>query len=112
MIEVGQKVYVTMSGFVKIKPNLEEYTVTAVNTVSFYAIRNGVNSEIRFNKRKMEAKGAVYHYKAYLEPETYWKKVKEAEESEELRGAIGESIKYLDLPMLRKIKEYIDENAQ
>lgn len=112
MIEAGQKIYVTEVGFVNSHPNLTEYTVTRVNTVSFYAITEDSKFETRFDKRKMIGKSTFSDFIAYLTADEYWNAVKRSKEKKELMAQIGKRLNTLSLNTLRKFDEIIKENEK
>jgi len=112
--EVGQIIYVNEQFWGRNKPNLNEYRVTKVNTVSVYAERvesvsvNGYVHQTRFNKRSMTSKDTFgSHYTAYETAEEYWGKVKLAQEKHEKTRWILKNIADIPMAGLEQIEEVI-----
>lgn len=108
LIEVGQTVYVNAQAmFTQTKPNLAEYVVTKVNTVSFYGHEKGSDFERRFDKRTWQHHSFGELYQAYATEEEYWKKIELAKERKELYQAINKSLPKLNINQLREINNMI-----
>jgi hypothetical protein len=112
--EVGQIIYVNAQWWGRSEPNLSEYRVTKVNTVSFYAERtepirvNGSTPERRFNKRSMTSKDSVgTHFIAYETAEEYWARVRFASDVHEKREWIIRNISTVKMAGLQQIEEVI-----
>lgn len=110
--KVGQILYVSVSSWLlrKEEPKLYEYEVTRFNKSSVYARPKGDNTrfERRFDIRTMTAKDMLGdHYYAYIDPETYWKAIRNAEERKNLRIQIKNNTDGLNLEQLKQVDEFI-----
>ncbi|MGV2887234.1 beta barrel domain-containing protein [Paenibacillus taichungensis] len=109
-IEVGQTLYVNISGFLYKEANLKEYTVQKVNTSSVYVFQEGGKHPIRLNKRTLTSdNGVLGHYKAYVKAEDYWDKINRAKERQDLVTNIREKISSLSLVQLKEIETLINQ---
>lgn len=111
--EVGQTVYVTISSILGGEwSNIYEYIITKVNTSSFYA-HNKDNEHLirRFDLRTFTHKGSIDYYYAHLTKEEILKSRAIRKERAELKHHINNSLKkHIPLPVLRSIKEMIDNH--
>lgn len=83
--EVGQTLYVTISGWISRGEQVFEYIVTKVNTVSFYAHRKDNNIERRFDLKTFTAKDSIGDtFYAYFDKETPERLFSLAKERKEL----------------------------
>lgn len=110
--EVGQTLYVSISSWLvrSEEPKLYEYVVTRFNKTSVYARpkEHPTHSERRFEIRTMTAKdGFGDYYYAYIDPEVYWKSIRDAEERKNLRNQIKNNAHTLNLEQLRQVDEFI-----
>lgn len=109
--EVGQTIYVTISGWLNNSDKIYKYIVTRVNTVSFYAREISCDREYRFDLKTFTHKGTFDYYYAYHTKEEIEKMQAVAKEKKTLREEIQHEVKYpLPLSALREIKEIIDKN--
>ncbi|WP_436863968.1 beta barrel domain-containing protein [Bacillus fungorum] len=107
-IEAGQTIFVSANDFYDSEPNLSEYIVTDVNTVSFYAHKKDVGHVVRrFDKRKMKHKSIGNVYTAYLAEKEYWDEVNRANETVKLKLELKIRINDMSLDELRSLKEII-----
>ncbi|MBD8005835.1 beta barrel domain-containing protein [Bacillus norwichensis] len=109
-VEIGQTIYVSVSNmFTESEPNLTEYVVTKVNTMSFYAHRKGDDfAERRFDKRTMIHNSFCETYKAYFTEKEYWDKIALLKEKMLLCSEIRRSVVDLDIKKLRQIQALIN----
>lgn len=116
MINPGQTIYVATNSFLGKGEKIEEYVVTEINSVSFYAYKKDSKrkSPIRFNKKTMKSKAYGYEYVAYLDEDHFNEVLSRRREERDLREAIMKNINDLSLEQLRFIYSYInvDSSAQ
>ncbi|AGR46702.1 hypothetical protein PP654_gp047 [Bacillus phage v_B-Bak10] len=109
--EVGQTVYVTISGWLNNSDKIYKYIVTKVNTVSFYAREISSDREYRFDLKTFTHKGTFDYYYAYHTKEEILKMQAVSKEKKVLKAEIESELKYpLPLTVLRAIKEMIDNH--
>ncbi|MFA1509968.1 MULTISPECIES: beta barrel domain-containing protein [Priestia] len=107
-IEVGQIVYVHSQGFISnSKEELTEYKVTKVNGTSFYAKPDGFKHEERFSHKTMRANSIGEVLTAYTDPQVFWNAASVRDEKRKLKNEIEETLPYLNLETLKKIKEIL-----
>ncbi|WP_339193768.1 hypothetical protein MKY95_18705 [Paenibacillus sp. FSL P4-0176] len=109
-IEVGQTLYVNISGFLYKEANLKEYKVQKVNTSSVYVAQEGDKHPLRLDKKTLtNNNGVLGHYKAYVNAEDYWGKINRAKEHQNLTANIKEKISSLSLAQLKEIETFINQ---
>ena len=109
--EIGQTLYVTKSGWLSEGKRIYEFVVTKVNTVSFYATHKDGDFEYRFDLKTFTHKGTFDYYYAYHTKEEILKTQAVDKEKKKIREEIQHEIRFsLPLPVLRAIKEMIDNN--
>lgn len=109
-IEVGQTLYVNISGFLYKEANLKEYTVQKVNTSSVYVTQEGDKHPIRLDKRTLtNNNGVLGHYKAYINADDYWNKINRVKERQDLAIIIKEKISSLSLEQLKEVELLINK---
>nr|WP_145401760.1 hypothetical protein [Paenibacillus xylanexedens] len=108
-IEVGQTLYVNISGFLYKEANLKEYKVQKVNTSSVYVAQEGDKRPIRLNRKTLtNDNGVLGHYKAFVDPNEYWDRVNQANERRELVISLREKVGSLSLTQLKEIDALIN----
>jgi len=109
-IEVGQTLYVNISGFLYKEANLKEYIVQKVNTSSVYVSQEGDKHPIRLDKRTLtNNNGVLGHYKAFINPNEYWDRVNRANERRDLVVSLREKVGSLSLEKLKEIEAMINK---
>lgn len=109
-IEVGQTLYVNISGFLYKETNLKEYIVQKVNTSSVYVAQEGDKHPIRLNKRTLtNDNGVLGHYKAFISPNEYWDKVNRTNEHRDLVDNLRDKVGSLSLEQLKEIETLINK---
>lgn len=107
--EVGQTMYVTISGWSKSERRIFEFIVTKVNTVSFYAHRKENNIERRFSLKTFTANNSIGDtFHAYFDRETPERLISLAKERKELIHYCKGNIHKLNIGELEIVKEMID----
>lgn len=109
--EVGQTLYVTVSGFMSCGDNIYEYIVTRVNTTSFYAHNKDDDDgyERRFNLKTLKYNSGIGEtYNAHLTKEEILKSQAFFKEKRELKEYVSRNIHKLTRDQLRTVKEMID----
>lgn len=107
--EVGQTLYVTVSGWCDRGDRIFEYIVTKVNTVSFYAHRKDNNIERRFNLKTFTCSNSIGDtFFAYFDKETPERLFALSKEKQELKEYVSRNIHKLTRIELKTIKELID----
>lgn len=109
-IEVGQTLYVNISGFLYKEANLKEYTVQKVNTSSVYVSQEGAKHPIRLNKRTLTSdNGVLGHYKAYVNADEYWDKINRVNERRDLAASVKEKVGRMNLEQLKEVDALINK---
>lgn len=107
--EVGQTIYVTISGWISRGEQVFEFIVTKVNTVSFYAHRKDNNIERRFSLKTFTADNSIGDtFYAYLDRETPERMFALAKEKKDLKEYVSRNIHKLTRLQLKEVKEIID----
>ncbi|MFS0855307.1 hypothetical protein [Paenibacillus taichungensis] len=107
-IEVGQTLYVNISGYLYKEANLKEYTVQKVNTSSVYVAQEGDKHPIRLDKRTLtNNNGVLGHYKAFVSADEYWDRVNRDIERRNLVVKLREKVGSLSLEQLKEIETLI-----
>jgi len=108
-IEVGQTLYVNISGFLYKEANLKEYIVQKVNTSSVYVAQEGDKHPLRLDKRTLtNNNGVLGHYKAYINADDYWNKINRVNERRDLATNIKEKITRLNLEQSKEVEAFIN----
>lgn len=109
-IEVGQTLYVNISGFLYKEPNLKEYVVEKVNTSSVYVNREGGKRPLRLDKRTLtNNKDVLGHYKAYVSANEYWDKINRVNERRDLAASVKEKVGRMSLEQLKEVDTLINK---